>query len=183
MRQWGHIRLHFLRNSWNAPQSWAHIKYHFKLITPCTRSLASLHDWIKLETYHLRPFCKSHSSRPLSHSNHLLSPPLPPPPPTTSSHLSTDLHFHFIKMEKKKLHVTGFIWTIMQIRKEIKLLLMLEKCCIRYQVHYFTPAEDGCILISLMSPCSVSHHLLQLHQSEAPRGSAVHVKYVKGVVI
>lgn len=41
------------------------MKYHFKPITPCTTVYASLHDWIKTVTNHLRPLCKSHSSHAL----------------------------------------------------------------------------------------------------------------------
>lgn len=46
-----------------------------------------------------------------------------------SSHFNANNHF--IWKLKHKICVGRFIWTIMQIRQEMRLLLMLERCCIR----------------------------------------------------
>lgn len=61
----------------------------------------------------------------------LLPPPLLHSNPLSKASHSSLKHIITLWEKKKERHVSGFIWTIMQIRREMKLLLMLEKCCIR----------------------------------------------------
>lgn len=47
------------------------------------------------------------------------------------SHFNANNHSVWKLIFKHKICVGRFIWTIMQIRQEMRLLLMLERCCIR----------------------------------------------------
>lgn len=62
---------------------------------------------------------------PLLQSSSSSSSPLKSKPRLTLTQVIT-----LLKKEKEQC-VSGFIWTIMQIRQQMKLLLILEKCCIR----------------------------------------------------
>jgi len=101
-------------------------KISFQTNNPLYNSVCvSLHDWIKLVTNHLKPFANPTLPILFSPPTRLLLLHLLPPSPLNRKPRHTLTQIITILKQKKEQRISGFIWTIMQIRQEMKLLLML----------------------------------------------------------